>query len=256
MAEHDDPESDRDRPATVYGDVKLIADRLGLYVDEMLAPGNAKAQEAYLRYAGMGMAWNVKGGQFHLPFGWRLQDNTAFVRLVSGIGMMTPDMGIEVGLERSAWSAQLALTQGPRNAGTGSGHQATGQIVWVQDWGRIGAAAASTSAQAGSRQVAGALPAHAPAFQAAPPLRAVWHWVSARSGSGPAQARARQQPSQPLHGLQRRHHHVHGAVMPGPLQPQHVLPRPVAHHPIVGQCRPRVLTSTLRYSTCRHEVAE
>ena len=139
----------------LYGDVELIADRLGLYVDEMLAPGNAMAQEAYLRYAGMGMAWYVKGGQFYLPFGWRLQDHTAFVRLVSGISMTSSDKGIELGLERSAWSAQLALTQGPGNAGTGSGHQLTGQIVWVQDWGRIGAAAASTSAQAGNRQVAG-----------------------------------------------------------------------------------------------------
>ena len=139
----------------IYGDVELIADRLGLYIDEMLAPGNAQVQEAYLRYASPGMAWYVKGGQFYLPFGWRLQDNTAFVRVVSGIGMTTPDRGIELGLERNEWSAQLALTQGPGNVGTGSGHQVTGQVVRVESWGRIGAAAATTSSTAGNRQVVG-----------------------------------------------------------------------------------------------------
>lgn len=139
----------------VYGDVELIAERLGLYVDEMLAPGNAQPQEAYVRYAHPGLTWYVKAGQFYLPFGWRLQDSSAFVRLVSGIGMTTPDKGIELGLERDAWSAQLAFTNGPGNAGTGSGHQVTGQVVWVQSWGRIGAAAASTSSKAGNRRVGG-----------------------------------------------------------------------------------------------------
>jgi hypothetical protein len=41
--------------------------------------------------------WHLKGGQIYLPFGWRLQDSTAFVRAVSGIGMSTPERGAEAG---------------------------------------------------------------------------------------------------------------------------------------------------------------
>jgi len=139
----------------LYGDVQVIPDRLGVYVDEALAPGTARTQEAYVRYTEQRAGWYVKGGQFYLPFGWRLQDNSAFVREVSGINMATPDNGIEIGLESSEWSAQIALTNGSANAGTGSGHQLTGQAVWVQPRGRIGAAAAFTNSNAGDRRVVG-----------------------------------------------------------------------------------------------------
>jgi hypothetical protein len=135
--------------------VQVIPDRLGIYLDEALAPGNAHVQEAYVRYTDPQAGWYAKAGQFYLPFGWRLQDNSAFVREVSGISMTTPDNGIELGLERADWSAHLALTNGSANIGTGSGHQLTGQAVWVQPWGRIGAAAAFTNSNAGNRSVLG-----------------------------------------------------------------------------------------------------
>lgn len=138
-----------------YGDVTLIEDRLGLHLDEMLAPGNATVQEAYVRYSGGAAGWSLKGGQFYLPFGWRLQDNTAFVRSVSGIGMSTPDRGVEFGIERDEWSGQLVLSQGPGRSGDGAGHQWTGQLVRVLPAYRIGAAFASSRATAGRRQVFG-----------------------------------------------------------------------------------------------------
>jgi len=90
-----------------------------------------------------------------LPFGWRLQDNTAFVREATGISMTTPDTGVEVGLELPHWSAQLDLTNGAANATTGSGHQITGQAVWVQTQWRVGAAGSLTQAEAGNRRVGG-----------------------------------------------------------------------------------------------------
>ncbi len=138
----------------VYGDVQLIPDRLGVYVDDTLAPGNAAVQEAYLRTSLPGMAWYAKAGQFYLPFGWRLQDSTAFVRTASGISMTTPDKGVELGMEQGDWSVQFDLTDGVGNAGTGQGHQLTAQAVWVQSWGRLGAAATSTSSPGGDKQVA------------------------------------------------------------------------------------------------------
>lgn len=139
----------------LYGDVQILPERIGVYLDETLAPGKAQRQEAYLRLSTPGMAWYAKAGQFYLPFGWRLQDNASFVRSVSGINMTAPDKGVEFGMEADELSAQLAYSRGPGNAGTGSGHQLTGQIVWLQPWGRVGAALASTRAQAGDRQVVG-----------------------------------------------------------------------------------------------------
>lgn len=139
----------------VYADVSVIPDRLALYVDEGLAPGNAHALEAYVRFSDPGSGWYLKGGQFYLPFGWRLQDQTAFVREVSGISMTTPDTGVEVGLEHGSWSAQLDVSNGAANAGTGSGHQVTSQVVWVRSRYRVGGAASFTRSEAGNRRVGG-----------------------------------------------------------------------------------------------------
>jgi hypothetical protein len=139
----------------LYSDIAVIPGRLSLAVDEALAPGNAATQEAYVRYSDPEAGWYAKAGKFYLPFGWRLQDNTAFVREVSTISMATPDNGIELGLQRPEWSAQLDLSNGAANAGAnGSGHQLTGQAVWVQPAGRLGAALALTQSPPGNRRVA------------------------------------------------------------------------------------------------------
>ncbi|NJD31705.1 MAG: hypothetical protein FIB04_07445 [Gammaproteobacteria bacterium] len=139
----------------VYLGVDVIPQKLMVLVDEALAPGNAELKEAYVRYGDVQEGWYAKAGRFYLPFGWRLQDNGAFVRQVTGINMSTPDEGIEVGLEEPDWSAQLDITNGIANAGSGSGYQVTGQAAWVNPRGRLGAAASFTQSDAGNRGVYG-----------------------------------------------------------------------------------------------------
>lgn len=138
-----------------YADLALIPERVEYYVDEGLAPGNAVPIEYYGRYSDPAHGWYVKGGQFYLPFGWRLQDNTAFVREVTGISMTTPDRGFELGLELPEWSAQLDYTRGAANIATGIGHAITGQVVWIRNEWRIGTAASFTDSVFGNRYVAG-----------------------------------------------------------------------------------------------------
>ena len=138
----------------LYADVSVIPNLLGVYVDEQVAPGAAQTMEAYARY-GNTSDWYLKAGHFYLPFGWRLQDQTALVRQVTGINMTTPDNGVELGLERANWSGQLDLTNGSANSGTGSGYQVTGQLVHVQSRWRLGAAGSFTRADAGNRQMYG-----------------------------------------------------------------------------------------------------
>lgn len=137
------------------GDVSVLPGRLGVHFDQLMAPGSSRTREAYVRLGTTDGTWALKGGQLYLPFGWRLQDNAAFVRQLSGINMTAPDTGIELGFEHPEWSAQLALTNGTANTGTGSGHQLTGQLVWIRPRGRIGVAASGTSANAGDRRMAG-----------------------------------------------------------------------------------------------------
>jgi hypothetical protein len=139
----------------VYADISVIPDRLGLYVDEQIAPNASQNMEAYVRYGSTAQGFYFKGGQFYLPFGWRLQDQTAFVRELTGISMTTPDKGLELGYERPSWSAQLDFTNGAANATSGSGHQVTGQVVYVQPIWRLGFAAAVTQSDVGNRRVGG-----------------------------------------------------------------------------------------------------
>jgi hypothetical protein len=136
----------------VYGDLTIIPDRLGIYVDEQIAPNGSQNEEAYVRYGSTTDGFYFKGGQFYLPFGWRLQDQTAFVREVSGISMTTPDKGVEIGYEKNAWSAQLDFTNGSANT-SGTGHEITSQVVYVKSFWRLGAAASMTQAEVGDRKV-------------------------------------------------------------------------------------------------------
>ena len=138
----------------LYADVSVIPNKLGLYLDELVAPGAAQTMEAYARY-GDTSNWYIKAGHFYLPFGWRLQDQSSFVRQVTGINMNTPDDGIELGLERPNWSGPLAVSKGAANVASPSGYQVTGQLVRVQTLWRLGAAAAFTHALAGDRQTYG-----------------------------------------------------------------------------------------------------
>ncbi len=140
----------------LYADVAVIPDRLGLYIDEQVAPNSAQNMEAYVRYGNSNDGLYFKGGQFYLPFGWRLQDQTAFVREVSGISMTTPQQGVEMGYEHAAWSAQLDLTNVPASGpGAKAGHQVTDQLVYVQPLWRLGAATSVTQSDAGNRRVGG-----------------------------------------------------------------------------------------------------
>jgi hypothetical protein len=140
----------------VYGDVAIVPERLGIYVDEQVAPNAAQNMEAYLRYGNTSDGPYLKGGQFYLPFGWRLQDQTAFVREVSGISMTTPQQGVELGYERRAWSAQLDETNVPASgSGEKPGHQTTIQSVFVQPVWRLGGAASFTQSDVGNRRVVG-----------------------------------------------------------------------------------------------------
>lgn len=138
--------------ARVYLDVALIPGRLSVYLDERVAPGNAEDREANVRLWLREGELYLKGGKLYLPFGWRLEDDTAFVRQLSGINMQSPDNGFELGLERGPWSAQLAVSNGTAGGPeTDDGKMFTARVERVQEHWRVGASATLNNSDAGDR---------------------------------------------------------------------------------------------------------
>jgi len=128
--------------ARVYLDASVIPERLLVYVDEQVAPGGALNREAWAIYWSADHTWYAKAGQMYLPFGLRLQDQTAFILQTSGINMTTPDNGVELGWLKGHWDAQLAVSNGTAGGpGSGNGKQSSLQVSWVADAWRLGAAA-------------------------------------------------------------------------------------------------------------------
>jgi hypothetical protein len=142
--------------ARVYLDFAVIPNRLAVYLDQRVAPGNAENREANVRYWLRESALYVKAGRMYLPFGYRFEDDNAFVRQLSGINMQAPDEGVEVGIERGNWSAQLALSNGAGGAEeVDHGKQVTTRFELVQSRWRAGASLLFNDADAGRRQGAG-----------------------------------------------------------------------------------------------------
>ncbi len=81
-----------------------------LYVDEQVAPVGSLNREAWALFR-QGH-WYAKAGRMFLPYGWRLQDDTALVREAVGVNLDGGDDGVEVGFERTGFSWQMAVTNG------------------------------------------------------------------------------------------------------------------------------------------------
>ncbi len=114
--------------ANLSVDVAVLRDRLHLYADEQVAPGQASSREAFAawRFATAG-AW-VKAGRFFVPFGIRLQDDDAATRRPMGFSFDGSDTGIEAGLDSGTWYSALAFTNG-----TGGGPETDNgkQVSWT-----------------------------------------------------------------------------------------------------------------------------
>lgn len=134
-----------------YLAANVVPGRLLVYIDQSLSPASLN-QEAYARlWSG---DWYLKAGRMYLPYGLRLQDDSAFIRRVPGINFAAPDNGAEVGFEGGAWSAQLAVTNG---SGGGpeqdNGKQASLRVEYVQAGWRAGASANFNDSAAGQRRM-------------------------------------------------------------------------------------------------------
>lgn len=141
--------------ARLYVELAAIPDRLSIYLDQRVAPGNSNNLEAYGRYWSADHTWYVKAGQMYLPYGLRLEDDSAFIREVPGINFTTPDRGIEAGIETTHWSAQLAVSNGTASGPeVDTGKQYSARAEYIHSVWRVGASANFNDTDAGERKLA------------------------------------------------------------------------------------------------------
>jgi hypothetical protein len=124
--------------ARLYVDVSLLKDRLTLYLDQLISPTSENREAFAMLHFWDGKAY-IKGGQFYLPYGLRLEDDTEFIRQAVGINMNTPDDGVEFGVDLKDLSMQFAITNGtaggPEND---TGKQYSFLAAYVRNRWRIG----------------------------------------------------------------------------------------------------------------------
>jgi len=142
--------------ATIYAELRAIPGRLRFYIDQQVAPGGSINREAFALITPGDGRLTLKAGKFFLPFGLRLEDDTAFVRQVTGINFTTPDQGIEAGLELDRWSAQFALTNGTAGAPENdTSKQISMRASHILPGWRIGASYNLNNADLGDREMYG-----------------------------------------------------------------------------------------------------
>jgi len=139
---------------SLYGQLQLnqVVD---LYVDEQVAPGGSLNREAWARLSRE--QWYLKLGKFFLPYGWRLEDDTTFVRQATGINFATPDNGLELGYAGSTFQAQMSVTNGAGGGGseTDDGKFFLARGNYISRWGQLGLNAGFNDSDAGDRTLLG-----------------------------------------------------------------------------------------------------
>lgn len=141
----------------MYAEAEAIPNRLLFYVDAQLTPGSPAKHEAYGLFWSANHDWYVKAGQMYLPFGFRFEDQTAFVYDVSSITMFSPDYGVELGWMHGHWDTQLVVSDGTAAGVLPStrGKEYGLQMSYVESGWRAGVAAHDDDSPFARRKVLG-----------------------------------------------------------------------------------------------------
>lgn len=122
--------------SVIYLQVDLIPEKVLFY---WTAPGGGDAREIFGLVKGYSSQFYLKAGQFFLPYGLRIHDDTAFIRSETGFTYKQTDVGLEIGLEPAFGSASLALTNGTGASGdTNTEKRITFSTSFIQRNYRLG----------------------------------------------------------------------------------------------------------------------
>lgn len=132
--------------AQVQLEARLVANRLAFYVDQTVGPDRAVAREAFALIEQLPLNGYAKVGKFLLPYGWRLWDDGEFIREETGFTYLTPDLGVELGIEPGPLSLFVAVTNGSVGAAEGNSQKMlTSSALLTLSRFRVGTSASHNS---------------------------------------------------------------------------------------------------------------
>lgn len=125
--------------------------RFSLYIDEQLAPGGAINREAFIltKLTGNNI---IKVGKLMLPYGIRLEDDTAFIRQATGFNFDNSDNGVEWDWQADHTFVSAAVSNG--SSGLTNNDKGLSYLTRVEYLGnnwRIGASGVYNNADLGTR---------------------------------------------------------------------------------------------------------
>lgn len=126
------------RKQNIYLEVDLIPDHV-IFYQTLAEGGDAREIFGLLKGEVSGQSYYFKVGQFFLPYGLRLQDDSAFTRAVTGFTYGTSDVGAELGFEPGPWAVHVAATNGTGSSlETNSSKRVTASVAYVRKHFRLG----------------------------------------------------------------------------------------------------------------------
>jgi hypothetical protein len=140
---------------TQSGHVYLILQpndsRFSLYIDEQLAPGSALNREAFILTKLSNTSF-IKAGKLILPYGIRLEDDTAFIRQATGFNFNNSDNGVEWDVQTTHVFISAAISNGASGlTNNDKGLSYLSRVEYLGDNWRAGVSGVYNDADLGAR---------------------------------------------------------------------------------------------------------
>ncbi len=118
----------------VYLQVDLIPGHVMFY-QTLSGGGDAREIFGLLKWD----SFYLKAGEFFLPYGLRLLDDSAFTRAITGFTYGNTDAGVEIGYEPHNWAIHVAATNGTgASLETNRSKRVTASVAYVRKGFRVG----------------------------------------------------------------------------------------------------------------------
>ena len=102
--------------AQLYLNIQIPNSGLSFYIDQQVAPGSAINREALVMYQfkknDLFDGSYIKAGKLFLPYGLRIEDDSAFIRQATGMNFDNSDNGVEYGINHQNTSANFYVSNG------------------------------------------------------------------------------------------------------------------------------------------------
>ncbi|MBL4910455.1 MAG: hypothetical protein JKX78_10650 [Alteromonadaceae bacterium] len=99
----------------IYLNIALPKTGLSFYLDQQVAPGTAINREAFVMYK-FASGNFIKAGKLFLPYGLRIEDDSAFIRQSTGMNFDNSDNGVEFALDYSNTTIDFFVANGTSQA--------------------------------------------------------------------------------------------------------------------------------------------